>query len=84
MGNRVTVTAMAFLREVNEATLRRSDDSEDIYLWIGGAGTDLSIIADSLQQLLVIRDAITEFEFSEKVAAAAKNLITQQESVAAE
>jgi hypothetical protein len=55
-----------------------------LYFWIGGAGSGLSIIVDSIEPLLQIRDAITAFEFSEKVAAAVKGMIAQEESAAAE
>lgn len=81
--NKIVVTATAILREVSEATLKRSEDGALVYLWIGGPGSGLSIIADSLQQLLVVRDAITEFEFREKVAEAAKRLSAEREQAEA-
>ena len=54
-----------------------------LYFWIGGAGSGLSIIVDSIEPLLQIRDVITAFEFSEKVAAAAKSMNAREENVEA-
>ncbi len=56
---------------------RSSELPGTLYLWIGGPDAGLTICVSTIEPLLAIRDAITEFELSEKVAEAAKRLIAQ-------